>query len=43
VRSLAYKWIRILYRCWQTKTPYNEAVYLKALERKGSPLLKTAA
>ena len=43
VRSLAYKWIRILYRCWQTSTPYNEAVYLKALERRGSPLLKTAA
>jgi transposase len=43
VRSLAYKWIRILYRCWQTNTPYNEAVYLKALERRGSPLLKTAA
>ena len=43
VRSLAYKWIRILYRCWQTSTPYNEAVYLKALERRGSTLLKTAA
>jgi len=43
VRSLAYKWIRILYRCWQTRTPYNESVYLKALERRGSPLLKTAA
>jgi transposase len=43
VRSLAYKWIRILYRCWQTNTPYNETVYLKALERRGSLLLKTAA
>ena len=31
--------LRILYRCWQTHTPYNEAVYLKALERRGSPLL----
>ena len=40
VRALAFKWIRILYRCWQTRTPYNESTYLKALERRGcSPLL----
>ena len=39
VRALAFKWIRILYRCWQTRTPYNEVVYLKALERRGSTLL----
>jgi len=26
VRALAFKWIRILYRCWQTHTPYNEAL-----------------
>ncbi len=40
VRALAFKWIRILYRCWQTRIPYNESTYLKALERRGSPLLK---
>ncbi len=39
VRALAFKWVRILYRCWKTRTPYNEALYLKALERRGSPLL----
>jgi transposase len=39
VRALAFKWIRILYRCWQDRTPYNEATYLKALKRRGSPLL----
>ena len=39
VRALAFKWIRILYRCWQTRTPYDEATYLKALKRRGSPLL----
>jgi transposase len=39
VRALAFKWIRILYRCWQTRTPYDEMVYLKALERRGSPLI----
>ena len=39
VRALAFKWIRILYRCWQTRTPYDEARYLKALQERGSPLL----
>jgi transposase len=42
VRALAFKWIRILYRCWKTRTPYDEARYLKALQERGSPLLKTA-
>jgi len=40
VRALAFKWIRIIYRCWQTGKPYNESTYLKALEHRGSPLLK---
>lgn len=39
VRALAFKWIRIVYRCWQTGIRYDEAIYLKALARKGSPLL----
>ena len=38
VRALAFKWIRILYRCWQTRTPYDEITYLKALEKRGSNL-----
>ena len=38
VRALAYKWIRVLYRCWQNRTPYNEAQYLEALRRRHSPL-----
>ncbi len=38
VRALAYKWIRILFRCWQTHTPYDESVYLRALQRRRSPL-----
>ena len=42
VRTLAFKWIRILYRCWKTRTPYDEARYLKALQERGSSLLKTA-
>jgi transposase len=39
VRALAFKWIRILFRCWQTREPYNEARYLKQLQLKKSPLL----
>jgi hypothetical protein len=39
VRALAFKWIRILCRCWQDQAPYNEATYLNALKRRGSPLL----
>ena len=42
LRALAFKWIRILYRCWLTRTPYDEVAYLKALETRGSPLLTTA-
>jgi transposase len=43
VRALAYKWIRIIWKCWQTRTPYNEVKYLEALRKKGSPLLAYAA
>jgi len=39
VRSLAFKWIRVLYRCWKTKEPYDESKYLKALRDRNSPLL----
>jgi len=42
IRSLAFKWIRIIFRCWKTKTPYDESTYLEALKRRGSPLLKFA-
>jgi len=38
VRALAYKWIRILYRCWKTSTAYEESRYLRALQRRRSPL-----
>jgi Transposase IS116/IS110/IS902 family len=42
MRALAFKWIRILYRCWKDRIPYDEAVYLKALQRRGSLLVTTA-
>jgi transposase len=43
VRALAFKWIRILYRCWQARTPYDESVYLRALNRRGSSLIQRLA
>lgn len=43
VRALAFKWVRIIYRCWQTKTAYDEVKYLESLRRKGSSLLNYAA
>jgi transposase len=43
LRALAFKWIRILYRCWQDRTPYDESTYLNALKRRGSPLLDSIA
>ncbi len=38
VRSLAFKWIRILYRCWKKRTPYDDAFYSAALARRSATL-----
>ncbi len=38
LRALAYKWIRIMFRCWKTRTPYNDAMYCNSLKRRGSSL-----
>lgn len=43
VRALAFKWIRILYRCWQTGARYDESSYLNALRKRGLPLLGNLA
>ena len=37
LRALAFKWIRILWKCWQTRTPYDEARYLRQLQHRKSP------
>ena len=38
MRALAYKWIRILWRCWTDGVAYDESIYLEKLRAKGSPL-----
>jgi len=43
VRALAYKWIRIIFRCWKDGKPYDESVYLQSLRRRGSLLGTTLA
>lgn len=37
-RALAFKWIRIIWRCWQDRTRYDEARYTRALHLRGAPL-----
>jgi len=36
LRALAFKWIRILWKCWQTRTPYDETRYLQQLIKRKS-------
>lgn len=43
IRSLAFRWIRILFRCWQTRTVYDEQTYIAALKRRHSPLINRIA
>jgi len=38
VRSLANKWIRILYRCWKDHRLYDESIFLESQRRRGSLL-----
>jgi hypothetical protein len=41
LRALAFTWMRLLYRCWTDRTPYDEVIYLTALKRRGSPRLRS--
>ncbi len=40
IRALAYKWIRIIYRVWKTRKPYDEGRYIQQLKIKDSPIAK---
>ena len=37
-RALAYKWMRIIFRCWKERVCYDEAKYLQRLVDTNSPL-----
>lgn len=38
LRSLGYKWLRVLYHCWKTGVLYNEQLHVDELIRRRSPL-----
>ncbi len=39
VRALAFKWIRIIFRCWKDRVAYDDEKYLESLRRRRSPLV----
>jgi len=36
VRALGFKWLRILFRCWHDRTPYQDKIYQQSLARRAS-------
>jgi hypothetical protein len=38
VRTLAFKWQRIMYVCWRDRLLYDDSAYRKSLQRRSSPL-----
>ena len=43
VRALAFKWIRIVFRCWQDGAAYDETRYLATLAKHASLLIPVPA
>lgn len=41
VRSLAFKWIRIVYRCWKDRVPDDDARYVARLQQRDPALWKS--
>jgi transposase len=39
LRALAFKWIRIMFRCWQERQPYDDLRYQQVLRSRHSPLV----
>lgn len=39
-RALAFKWMRILFKCWNAKQPYDEARYVRSLIKRRSPIVQ---
>jgi transposase len=36
IRALAFKWLRILFRCWKDRRAYDEKRYMEILQKRGS-------
>ena len=41
IRSLAFKWIRIIFACWKANKPYDESFYVRALAKRNPSLSPT--
>src|SRR6266571_3917896 len=41
IRMVAFKWVRILWRCWQDQLAYDEVKYLRSLQKRGIKLYET--
>jgi len=41
LRKVAFKWLRILWRCWQQHQAYDELTYLRSLQRDGVQLYRS--
>ena len=39
VRALAFKWQRVIWRCWQDRKPYEDARYEAVLRKRNSPVV----
>ena len=37
LRALAFKWQRIMFRCWQDEKPYDDEAYEEQLRKRNSP------
>jgi Transposase/Transposase IS116/IS110/IS902 family len=37
IRALSFKWMRIVFRCWKDRVPYDESRYAAALEKRLEP------
>lgn len=40
LRALAFKWIRVLWKCWSTSTRYDDAIYVNAVARRKPVITK---
>lgn len=43
IRSLAFRWIRILFAVWSQRSPFDEAIHIKRLQDQASPIVRRLA
>ena len=41
IRVVAFKWVRILWRCWKDDVAYDEVKYLRSLQKRGVKLYES--